>query len=102
MTATDTGMSMGSDAEIFVGALAREQARRAAMARAGKNRRVGYGHPTTSDPDYTPDEIEFMAAVREFQNRTGKKFPTWSEVLRVARSLGYAKNTEPCPFDSPL
>lgn len=51
----------------------------------------GQGHPTTSDPDYEDDELEFIGAIRRYQERTGRKFPTWSEALRIAKGLGYAK-----------
>lgn len=96
-------MELGTDSamESFVGARAQEQARRAAKMRAGKNRKAGAGHPTTSDPEYSAKQLEFMAAIREFQNRSGKKFPDWDEVLYVARLIGYAKRQEPSPFDAP-
>jgi hypothetical protein len=47
--------------------------------------------PTTCERDYTPDEIEFMAALDEYKRRNGRMFPTCSEVLEVIKSLGYAK-----------
>ena len=45
--------------------------------------------PTTCERDYTDDEIEFMKAMDEYKRRSGRMFPTWSEVLEVVRSLGY-------------
>jgi hypothetical protein len=36
-------------------------------------------------------EIEFLAAIQEYKRQSGRLFPTWSEVLEVAMSLGYAK-----------
>lgn len=71
------------------------------MAARGKNRVKGKGHPTTSDVDYSVEELEFMQAIQEFKNRSGRKFPTWSEVLRVVRLLGYAKETSEEEFDRP-
>jgi hypothetical protein len=47
--------------------------------------------PTTCERDYTPEEIEFMAALDEYKRRNGRMFPTCSEVLEVLKSLGYAK-----------
>jgi hypothetical protein len=35
--------------------------------------------------------IEFEAAMAEYKRRSGRRFPTWSEVLEVLRGLGYAK-----------
>jgi len=47
--------------------------------------------PTTCERDYSGDEIEFMKAMDEYKRKSGRMFPTWSEVLEVVRSLGYAK-----------
>lgn len=41
--------------------------------------------------DYDADELEFIRAMDEFMRRTGKKFPTFVEVLDVAKSLGWRK-----------
>jgi len=47
--------------------------------------------PTTCERDYTPDEIEFMSAMDDYKRRSGRMFPTCSEVLEVVKSLGYFK-----------
>jgi hypothetical protein len=47
--------------------------------------------PTTCERDYTPDEIEFMAALDEYKRRSGRMFPTCSEVLEVFKGLNYVK-----------
>ena len=47
--------------------------------------------PTTCERDYSGDEVEFMRAMDEYKRKSGRMFPTWSEVLEVVRSLGYAK-----------
>jgi hypothetical protein len=41
--------------------------------------------------DMEPDALELINAVNRFKERTGKPFPTWSEVLGILRSLGYEK-----------
>jgi len=51
--------------------------------------------PTTCERDYTGDEVEFMRAMDEYKRKSGRMFPTWSEVLEVVRSLGYQKNGLP-------
>lgn len=63
--------------------------------------------PTTCERDYTPDEIEFMGAMDEYKRRSGRMFPTCSEVLEVLKSLGYEKRpkieTAPLPgIDLPI
>ena len=45
--------------------------------------------PTTCERDYTGDEVEFMKAMDDYKRRSGRMFPTWSEVLEVVRDLGY-------------
>ncbi len=47
--------------------------------------------PTTCERDYSQDEIEFMRAMDDYKRKSGRMFPTWSEVLEVVRSLGYAR-----------
>jgi hypothetical protein len=47
--------------------------------------------PTTCERDYTPEEIEFMSALDAYKRRSGRMFPTCSEVLEVVKSLGYEK-----------
>ena len=51
--------------------------------------------PTTCERDYTDDEIEFMRSMDIYKRRSGRQFPTWSEVLDVVRNLGYRKVAEP-------
>ena len=50
--------------------------------------------PTTCERDYTCDEIEFMGALDEYKRRSGRMFPTCSEVLEVVRNLGYEKRPD--------
>jgi hypothetical protein len=47
--------------------------------------------PTTCERDYKQAELEFMRAMQEYKRRSGRMFPTWSEVLEVLKSLGYEK-----------
>jgi hypothetical protein len=66
------------------------RASRAAQARlkSGRRRLVD---PTTCDRDYSVAEMEFMQAMQLYKARTCRQFPSWSEVLEVVRTLGYAK-----------
>ena len=51
--------------------------------------------PTTCERDYTDEEIDFMRAMDDYKRKSGRQFPTWSEVIEVLRSLGYRKVAEP-------
>jgi hypothetical protein len=47
--------------------------------------------PTTCERDYTPAEVEFMNAMNDYKRRSGRMFPTCSEILEVVQALGYVK-----------
>lgn len=47
--------------------------------------------PTTCERDYSEQEVEFMNALDEYKRKSGRMFPTCSEVLEVIQSLGYVK-----------
>jgi hypothetical protein len=49
--------------------------------------------PTTCERDYTETEVEFMNALDDYKRKSGRMFPTCSEVLEVIHSLGYVKLT---------
>ena len=51
--------------------------------------------PTTCEREYTDDEIAFMKAMDDYKRKSGRQFPTWSEVLEVLRGLGYRQVAEP-------
>jgi hypothetical protein len=51
--------------------------------------------PTTCERDYSDDEIDFMKEMDDYKRRSGRQFPTWSEVLEVLRSMGYRRVAEP-------
>jgi hypothetical protein len=45
--------------------------------------------PTTCERDYSAQEVDFMNAMDEYKRKSGRMFPTCSEVLEVIRDLGY-------------
>ncbi|WP_339730034.1 hypothetical protein [uncultured Gimesia sp.] len=51
--------------------------------------------PTTCERDYSDHEVDFMKAMDDYKRRSGRQFPTWSEVLEVLHSMGYRKVAEP-------
>ncbi len=71
---------------------ATEQATRAAHARQASGRRR-FVDPTTCERDYSQAEMEFMLAMNAYKQKSGRMFPTWSEVLEVLQGLGYEKPT---------
>jgi uncharacterized protein YfaQ (DUF2300 family) len=65
----------------------------AAVIASGASSRRRHIDPTTCERDYQPDEVEFMQAVEQYKRRSGRQFPTCSELLEVVRSLGYVRLT---------
>src|SRR3954468_8610186 len=68
------------------------QATRAANARQVSGRRR-FVDPTTCEREYSSSELEFMQAMHDYKQRSGRMFPTWGEVLEVLQGLGYQKPT---------
>jgi hypothetical protein len=62
-----------------------------AMERRQKVNRRRQIDPTTCERDYTDQEVEFMNALDDYKRKSGRMFPTCSEVLEVIQSLGYVK-----------
>jgi hypothetical protein len=67
-----------------------EQERRVLQRRKVERRRQI--DPTTCERDYTPEEIEFMKAMDDYKRKSGRQFPTWSEVLEVLKAMGYKRD----------
>jgi hypothetical protein len=56
--------------------------------------------PTTFEKQYSDDEMEFMNAMQRFKELSGKTFPSYGDVLKVAIMLGYRRAV--FEFDTPL
>lgn len=53
---------------------------------------------TQSERVYSDEELEFMVAVNAYQRANDRRYPTWSEVLAVAKARGYRKVARPGPL----
>ena len=80
------------DGQEWTNRRASAQATRAANARQASGRRR-FVDPTTCEREYSKPELEFMQAMHDYKQSSGRMFPTWSEVLEVLKSLGYEKPT---------
>lgn len=47
--------------------------------------------------ELTPDQVEFGAAMDRYKREQNRPFPTFSEVLAVAESLGWRRVTQTRP-----
>jgi hypothetical protein len=63
--------------------------------RSGIDRRSGVDRRDAGkrggEYDLDAETMEFIGAVNAYKSRTGKPFPTWSEILGILRSLGWEK-----------
>ena len=50
--------------------------------------------PTTCERDYNEQEIEFMQAMDDYKQQSGRMFPTCSEILEVLMKIGYRQVAE--------
>jgi hypothetical protein len=62
-----------------------------ALERRVKVQRRRQIDPTTCERDYSDDEIEFMQALDAYKRKSGRMFPTCSEILEVIRDIGYVR-----------
>ena len=76
-----------------------EEERREPLPERRKVERRRQIDPTTCERDYGDAEVEFMGAMDTYKRRSGRQFPTWSEVLEVLHSLGYRKVAEPVEIE---
>jgi hypothetical protein len=65
------------------------RAGRASRAASKAKRRSRRYHHATSNSVHTREESLFIMAVDAWKTTTGRHFPTLSELLHVARSVGY-------------
>jgi hypothetical protein len=85
------GNRRGTERRTSTGAaVCPEQERRVLQRRKVERRRQI--DPTTCERDYTTDEIEFMKAMDDYKRKSGRQFPTWSEVLEVLKAMGYKRD----------
>jgi hypothetical protein len=63
----------------------------ATLERRKKVQRRRQIDPTTCERDYSVEEVAFMNAMDDYKRKSGRMFPTCSEVLEVIRDLGYVR-----------
>ena len=58
--------------------------------------------PTTCERDYSTAEMEFMLAMTEYKHKSGRMFPTWSEVLEVLHAWATRSCRKPPASTEPI
>lgn len=62
-----------------------------AMRGAGRKNARSCVDPAQCEMDYTQEELEFLRAIDRYRSATHKPFPTYAEVLGIAKSIGCRK-----------
>jgi hypothetical protein len=86
--AASRGLSDGDRPPDDSRAVARRTCADPARYRTGRKRIVD---PTACEAGYAAAVEEFQQAMENYKRRSGRMFPTWSEVLEVLQGLGYEK-----------
>jgi hypothetical protein len=63
---------------------------RSAAARGASGRKRNAAD-ATSERESMAAQLEFMQAIQQYKQQSGRMFPTWCEVLEVVQALGYRK-----------
>ena len=66
-------------------------AAQAAQKRYSRQTHTAATDPTQRNRPYSDAEYEFIRAMNQYIERTGRRFPSWSQALEVLLSLGYRK-----------
>jgi hypothetical protein len=59
--------------------------------RRGPGRRRSEDRRTAEEGEMNDDQLEFIMAINEYKKVNRRPFPTWTEILDVAKALGYRK-----------
>lgn len=69
------------------------------MSGSTKPRKTGKGTRTERVSQFTTpvddETMDFIQAIERFKTEHGRAFPTWTDVLRVLKELGYEKKAPP-------
>ena len=75
--------------------------------RSGLDRRRGPGRRRCDDRrsaeegEMNDDQFEFIMAINEYKKVNRAPFPSYTEILEIAKALGYRKVADPQPLSGP-
>jgi len=75
--------------------------------RSGWDRRRGPGRRRTDERrsaeegEMTDEQFEFIMAIKKYKQANHCPFPSYTEILEIAKALGYRKVAEPQPLMPP-
>jgi hypothetical protein len=81
------------DPNLYTNKKATDKAKHASVVRHSpkhRNRR-NLVDPTTTDIEYTADQVEFMMAMESYKTQHNCPYPDVRDILKVLKRLGYSK-----------
>lgn len=67
--------------------------------RRGPGRRKSDDRRAAEEGEMTNEQFEFIMAIDTYKRVNKRPFPSWTEVLEIAKALGYRKVADPEPLD---
>ena len=102
-------MTEEMDAEAYNGpdrrAESRDRRGGGADRRSGWDRRRGPGRRrsddrrTAEEGEMSDEQFAFIMAIDEYKKVNNRPFPTFTEILEIAKALGYRKVADPVPLN---
>ena len=68
--------------------------------RRGPGRRRSNERRSAEEGEMADDQFEFIMAIEDYKKANGRPFPSFTEILEIAKALGYRKVAEPQPLNA--
>ena len=68
--------------------------------RRGPGRRRSNARRSAEEGEMDEDQFEFIMAIEDYKKANGRPFPSFTEILEIAKALGYRKVAEPQPLNA--
>ena len=69
--------------------------------RRGPGRRRSDERRAAEEGEMNDEQFAFLQAIDEYKQANKRPFPTFTEILEIAKALGYRKVAEPQPLNRP-
>ena len=67
--------------------------------RRGPGRRRSHERRSAEEGEMEDDQFEFIMAIEDYKKANSRPFPSFTEILEIAKALGYRKVAEPQPLN---
>jgi len=67
--------------------------------RRGPGRRRSHARRSAEEGEMNDDQFEFIMAIEDYKKANSRPFPSFTEILEIAKALGYRKVADPQPLN---